>query len=82
MGQISENDLLQLELNVLDARSTLTDNESTLKSRMFQLRSFLALSEDEDLEPVVPESIPSVLLNYDDVLDKALTNNSLSSTSS
>ena len=25
MGQISENDLLQLELNVLDARSTLTD---------------------------------------------------------
>ena len=52
MGQISENDLLQLELNVLDARSTLTDNESTLKSRMFQLRSFLALSEDEDLEPV------------------------------
>ena len=43
---------------------------------MFQLRSFLALSEDEDLEPVVPESIPSVLLNYDDVLDKALTNNS------
>ena len=36
----------------------------------------LALSEDEDLEPVVPESIPSVLLNYDDVLDKALTNNS------
>lgn len=76
MGQISENDLLQLELNVLDARSTLTDNESTLKSRMFQLRSFLALSEDEDLEPVVPESIPSVLLNYDDVLDKALTNNS------
>ena len=76
MGQISENDLLQLELNVLDARSTLTDNESTLKSRMFQLRSFLALSEDEDLEPVVPGSIPSVLLNYDDVLDKALTNNS------
>ncbi len=28
MGQISENDLLQLELNVLDARSTLTENES------------------------------------------------------
>lgn len=40
MGQISENDLLQLELNVLDARSTLTSNESSLKSSMFTLRSF------------------------------------------
>ena len=47
MGQISENDLLQLELNVLDARSTLTSNESSLKSNMFALRSFLALGEDE-----------------------------------
>ena len=70
MGQISENDLLQLELNVLNARSTLTENESNLKSNMFKLRSFLALGEDEELEPVVPETIPTVLLNYPDVLDK------------
>ena len=28
MGQISENDLLQLELNVLNAQSALTENES------------------------------------------------------
>ena len=89
MGQISENDLLQLELNVLNARSTLTENESNLKSNMFKLRSFLALGEDEELEtlyrklangrklePVVPETIPTVLLNYPDVLDKALANNS------
>ena len=62
MGQISENDLLQLELNVLNARSTLTENESNLKSNMFKLRSFLALGEDEELEPVVPETIPTVLL--------------------
>ncbi len=27
MGQISENDLLQLELNKLNAQSTLTDSE-------------------------------------------------------
>lgn len=40
MGQISENDLLQLELNVLDARSTLTDNESTLKAVCFSFVLF------------------------------------------
>ena len=36
MGQISQNDLLQMELNLLDARSELTDCESTLKSDMFR----------------------------------------------
>lgn len=75
MGQISENDLLQLELNVLSARSTLTNNESSLKSNMFALRSFLALGENEVLEPIVPDSVPDVLLDYTDVLEKALKNN-------
>ncbi|MDE6110114.1 MAG: TolC family protein, partial [Muribaculaceae bacterium] len=41
MGQISENDLLQLELNLLTARSTETDMESNYRSAMFQLQSFL-----------------------------------------
>ena len=76
MGQISENDVLQLKLNVLNAQSSLTNYESALKSNMFQLRSFLALGEDEELEPILPEGIPSMLLNYQDALDKALANNS------
>ncbi|MBQ8888307.1 MAG: TolC family protein [Bacteroidaceae bacterium] len=76
MGQISENDVLQLKLNVLNAQSSLTDNESSLKSSMFQLRSLLALEETEELEPVLPDRLPSMLLNYQDVLDKALANNS------
>ena len=76
MGQISENDVLQLKLNVLNARATLTDNESSLKSSMFQLRSFLALSEEEELEPILPEMLPSVLVDYQDALNKALSNNS------
>ena len=76
MGQISENDVLQLKLNVLNAQSNLTDYESSLKSNMFQLRSFLALSEDEELEPILPDTLPSMTVNYQDALDKALTNNS------
>ena len=76
MGQISENDLLQLQLNVLDARSALTSNESSLKSHMFILRSFLALGEYEELIPQIPDSIPEIRLDYADVLSKALANNS------
>lgn len=76
MGQISENDLLQLELNELNARAALTNNESLLKSNMFQFRSFLALDENCMLEPLIPDSLPGVILDYQTVLDKALENNS------
>ena len=76
MGQISENELLQLKLAALKARATLTDNESNLNAKMFQLRAFLGLDEQERIEPVVPESVPELRLQYGDVLDKALANNS------
>ena len=75
MGQISENDVLQLKLNMLNAQSALTDYESSLKSNMFQLRSFLALGENEELEPVLPDTLPSMLVDYQDALEKALANN-------
>jgi hypothetical protein len=75
MGQISENDLLQMELNVLSARSSLTDYKSTLKSSMFQLRTFLDLDEDVEIVPQVPASVPHVDITYAEALDKALNNN-------
>lgn len=75
MGQISENDLLQMELNRLDARSTVTDCESTVKSDMFRLRTFLDMGEDTEIVPVVPSAVPAVEINYSDALDRALTNN-------
>ncbi len=78
MGQISKNDLLQLELNLLNAQSKLTDCEISYRSNMFQLRAFLGIDEDITLEPVVPDLIPYTLVNYNDVLEKAHANNSFS----
>ena len=51
MGTISENDVLQLRLDVLTARSALTNSESTRQARQFALRSFL----DIDVPIVVME---------------------------
>lgn len=59
MGQISRNDLLQLELNLLNAESDLTDCESNYRSAMFALKAFLDIEDDEELDPEVPESVPS-----------------------
>jgi outer membrane protein TolC len=75
MGQISENDLLQMELNVLSARSSLTDYASTLKASMFQLRTFLDLEDDVEIVPQIPAAVPKVEINYADALEKALANN-------
>lgn len=78
MGQISKNDLLQLELNLLNAKSKLTNCEIGYRSSMFQLRAFLDIQDDVTLDPVVPDLIPYTLVSYDDVLEKAHANNSFS----
>ncbi len=77
MGIISDNDLLQLRLNVLNASASLTDCESSLKSNMFTLRSFLMMDEDTEIIPVMPEAFSTPTLVYEDVLQKALQNNSI-----
>ena len=75
MGQISENDLLQMELNVLDSKAEFTDNESQHKSAMFKLSAFLGLDEGTIIEAVIPENVVCGVLEYEDVLQKALDNN-------
>ena len=76
MGQISENDLLQLKLNVLQGQADVTEAESNLNAKMFQLRSFLGISEQEELNPILPKKVPNLILDYQVVLDKALERNS------
>lgn len=78
MGQISENDLLQLELNLLTARSSHTDMESNYRSAMFQLQSFLGLDDADELDPQLPEAFEEINVSYDAVLEKALMRNAFS----
>ena len=64
MGQMSENDLLQMELNRLQASSAVSANESTLKSYTFQLVSFLGLPEGSEVELVEPTRLPEISVDY------------------
>ena len=75
--------MLQLRLDVLTARSALTNSESTRQARQFALRSFLDVEAPIAAtvpEPVVPEGVPQVRLDYDNVLNHALQNNALATT--
>ena len=78
MGRISKNDLLQMELNLLDSQTEVTDCESNYKSIMFQLITFLDFDEGTEINADVPEDVPFVEINYTDALDKAETNNAFS----
>ncbi len=80
IGEISKNDLLQMELNELQARSTLTSSESDRKAAAFDLLNFLDLdAASTDLSLVVPDEVPDIEPAYDDILHKALERNSLAS---
>lgn len=79
MGTISQNDVLQLRLDVLTARSALTNAVSARQAAQFALRSFLDV--EADIEATVPEGSPSGLhLSYADVLAHALRNNAHAAT--
>lgn len=68
--------MLQLKLAALNAQANLTQAESTLNARMFQLRAFLGLSEQDILDPVIPGKVPELEMVYDVVLEKALARHS------
>lgn len=75
IGHISEMELMRLKQSALQAESAHTAAQSNLNAQMFQLRAFLGLSEQETIQPLVPEFAPSLSLDYKEVLEMALENN-------
>ncbi len=75
MGRISRNELLQMELNLLNAKTDLTDCESNLKNNVFQLCTFLDLDLDTEIEAEIPLDLPDMEISYSDALEKAMANN-------
>lgn len=76
IGQLSENELLQLNISLLNAESTLVNAQTALQARMFELSSFLGFPEQITLEVSVPDAIAQNFgtLNYNEVLQLAMQN--------
>lgn len=77
IGHISESELMQLNLSALQAKGFVTEAQSSLNAYMFQLRAFLGLSEQDNIEPIIPNLAPSFRMSYTDVLEKAQENNAV-----
>lgn len=72
----TKSEVLQMELSLLNARMAVKKNKITLDEAMYDLFSYLRLTDYEHAELMPPYTIPDILINADDVLQKAINNSS------
>ncbi len=74
-GGITENEMLQLEVNKLSEETNSLNAEADVEDAMLMLRSYLGIKEDVVLSVVPDTLIHAVTLDADEVLELALRNN-------
>ena len=76
LGTTTKSELLQLELSLLNARVAVNREKLELDDRMYQFFSYLMVTDYAEAQLVPPYAVPDVLLNADEVLQKAIANSS------
>lgn len=76
LGSVTRDEYLQLELRQLSDSIAVNENEVALREARMQLNSLLGLDETRQVEPVLEEDLPAVLMDYGLVLEKANVNSS------
>lgn len=74
-GMISDNDVMQLKLNYLNASSSLIQTEQAYEQKMFALRNFLGYNDRVVLIPDVPGECPAIEVTFKHVMELANRNN-------
>ncbi|MDR2467226.1 MAG: TolC family protein, partial [Prevotellaceae bacterium] len=75
IGTIGENEMLQSELNFMNANATLNDALLTLANAKNRLRSFLGFNESVDISILIPLEAPGVQLDVERITELAKQNN-------
>ena len=75
IGTVTQDELLDLELGLLNAEISLARSEIGLREARTSLNSFLGLPDDIEIKCIVPFDIPALKVNVDDALNLALENN-------
>lgn len=76
LGSVTRDEYLQLELRMLN--DSIAINETSIKVREAQmgLNSHLGYDESFEIDPVLDDGLPEVIIDYDLVMEKALANSS------
>jgi len=76
LGSITNSDLMQLRLRVYNDKLSISDNKILLDMSMMKIRSFLGFNDNVDIELIIPDKGPDVMLDFYDVLARAEENSS------
>lgn len=74
IGTIAENELLQLELAFLNAKSSLSQSKINFQISMFRLRSFLGFNELVRIKLKTNQTLPDLEISLNKAIDKANAN--------
>ena len=74
IGTITENEMLQLEINRLNEETGVMDAEINLREEQQSIRSFLGLSDNMEIRLALPDSVPDFQVPLQSALQLALEN--------
>ena len=74
LGQISENDYSRIELSVLNAQKALSSAEMQLKNSDFELKSYISLDQNQEIELQMPLNITLFDIDEKKALEEAKAN--------
>ncbi len=75
VGTVTQDELLNLELNYMNSKLALTRANLGLERARAQLNSFLGFNKDTKIECLIPVELPDIQINASNAVDLALTNN-------
>ncbi len=75
IGTVTQDELLDLELTFLNANLAVTKSKISLKQTRSSLNSILGLDKDVVINCIIPDDIPDLELNVNDVMKYVLENN-------
>ena len=74
IGTITENEMLQLEINRLNEETNVMDAEISLRELERKVRSFLGLERTMTIRIVMPDSVPQFEVPLANAMERALQN--------
>ncbi len=74
MGTIAHDELLQMELSYLTSRKSYNEADLNLRVALFNLKSFLGITDNTDIHLSTPKNTPKIKINVDTALHYAHQN--------
>ena len=78
LGTVTRDEFLQLELRALNDSIAVGENLVKVREAQMALNSVLGFDESVEVDPLIEENLPEILMDYNMVLDKALKNSTFS----